>query len=286
VDPAFGPLVPPDTTFMAGVRLDKIRETALYKRLKGQYDLERRMNLFAQRTGLDPQKDLWQVLVVSNGEQTLVLARGKFTTGEMEPKLGALGNERTSYKDYTLIGTPQTSVVFMNPGVAVAGSQAALKHLLDHRAEYRDLPAQFVEKLKSMPAADQAWIVSSGTLPGMKAIGPDATGVRSMLSNLIGFIKDLQVGFHIDEGVDMAAQIDCISQEGAQRVHDAAKGALGLARLNTANDQTQLLRLYDGVQVNQKDTQVTVDAKIAPDSVDPLLKMLSGARSRAGQVAQ
>jgi hypothetical protein len=286
VDPAFGPLVPPDTSFMAGVRLDKIRETAVYTRLKGQYDIERRMNLFAERTGLDPQKDLWQVLVVSNGDQTLVLARGKFTIGEMEPKLGALGNERTSYKDYTLIGSPQTSVVFMNPGVAIAGTQAALKHLLDHRAEYTNLPSRFVDQLKSMPAADQAWVVSTGVLPGMKAIGPDATGARSMLSNLVGYIKDLQVGFHIDEGVQMAANIDCISQEGAQRVHDAAKGALGLARMNTPDDRMQLLRLYDAVQVNQKDTQVAIEATVAPDSVDPLLKMLSGAPGQAAPSAR
>lgn len=283
VDPAFGPLVPPDTTFMAGIRLDKIRQTPLYKKLNGQFDLERRMNLFAERTGLDPQKDLWQILVVSNGADTLFLARGRFTTGELEPRSGALGTQRTPYKDYTLIGGPQTSVVFMNPGVAIAGSQPALKHLLDHRTEYTALPAFFTDKLKAMPAADQAWVVSNGTLPGMKAMGPDATGMRSMLSNLVGFVKDMEAGFHIDQGVEMAANIDCISQEGAQRVHDAAKGAIGIARLNTRDDQLQLLKLFDAVQVDQKDTRVQMQAKIAPDLVDPLLKMLSTTRGEAGR---
>lgn len=268
---------------MAGIRLDKIRQTPLYKRLNGRFDLERRMNLFAERTGLDPQKDLWQILIVSNGSDTLFLARGRFTSGELEPKLGALGTQRTPYKDYTLIGSPQTSVVFMNPGVAIAGSQPALKHLLDHRTEYTALPAFFIDKLKAMPAADQAWIISNGTLPGVKAMGPDATGMRSMLSNLVGFIKDMQAGFHIDEGVEMAANIDCISQEGAQRVHDAAKGAIGIARLNTRDDQMQLLKLYDAIQVDQNDTRVEIQTKIAPDLVDPLLKMLSTTRGEAGR---
>lgn len=283
VDPAFGPLVPPDTTFMAGIRLDKIRETPLYKKLNGQFDLERRMNLFAERTGLDPQKNLWQVLIVSNGSDNLFLARGRFTTGELEPRLGALGSQRTSYKDYTLIGSPQTSVVFMNPGVAIAGSQPALKHLLDHRGEYTALPTFFTDKLKAMPAADQAWLISNGKLPGMKAAGPDTTGVRPMLSNLVGFIKDMQAGFHVDQGIDIEANFDCISQEGAQRVHDAAKGALGLARLNTRDDQMQLLKLYDSVQVTQKDTRVQMQAQIAPDLVDPLLRMFSATHGAASQ---
>ncbi|MGH9695835.1 MAG: hypothetical protein ACRD5Z_16910, partial [Bryobacteraceae bacterium] len=127
VDPAFGPLVAPDPKLLAGVRLDTVRETPLYKQLNGQLDLDRRLDLFSRRTGLDPRKDLWQVLVISNGQDILVMARGKFTTGEMEPELGALGSERTTYKDYTLIGNPRTSVVFINAGVAVAGTQQALK---------------------------------------------------------------------------------------------------------------------------------------------------------------
>jgi hypothetical protein len=284
VDPAFGPLVPPDTTFMAGIRLDKLRETAFYKTLKGRVDVERRMNLFAERTGLDPQKDLWQILVVSNGADTLFLARGKFSSaGEMEPRLGELGKQRTSYKDYNLIGTPRTSVVFMNPGVAIAGTQTALKHLIDHRAEYKNLPAEFIGKLKAMPASDQAWVLSSGTLPGMKSISPDATGMRSMLSNLVGLISDLQAGFHVDEGVDMEANVDCISPEGAQRVRDTAKGLIGLARLKTPDDQMQLLKLYDTVEVEQKDARVTMQAKIAPELVDPFLQMLTEGRGRASQ---
>ena len=81
VDPAFGPLIAPDTKLLAGVRLDKVRETPVYKKLDKQFDLDRRLDLFSRRTGLDPRKDLWQVLVASNGQNFLVMARGKFTTG-------------------------------------------------------------------------------------------------------------------------------------------------------------------------------------------------------------
>jgi len=286
VDPAFGPLVPPDTRLMAGVRLDKVRETPLYKKLNNSLDLQRHLDLFSQRTGLDPRKDLWQVLLVSNGTQNLVFARGRFTEGEMEPKLGALGSQRQQYKDYTLIGNPQTSVVFLNPGVAVAGSQAALKNLIDHRAEYRELPPTFSRKLASMPAEDQVWAVDNGVLRQSQSNAPDSTGMRSMLSNLAGFVKTSSVGVHITDSAAIKSEIDCVSPEGAQRVRDALKGAVGLARLNTRSDQMGMLRLYDAIKVEQKDTKVTIDADVSSDLIEQFLKMLPELRNGSNNQLQ
>lgn len=279
VDPAFGPLIPPDTRFMAGVRLDKIRDTPFYKKLNSSTDLQRQLDLFSQRTGLDPRKDLWQVLFVSNGAQSLVFARGRFTEGEMEPKLGALGSERQHYKNYTLIGNAQTSVVFLNPGVAVAGSQPALKNLLDHRSEYRDIPASFSKKLASMRADDQIWAVDQGALRQLQGSGPDTTGMRSMLENLIGFVNTSSVGVHIDEGATVSAEVDCVSNEGAQRVRDALKGAVGLARLNTRSDQMGILRLYDAIKIDQSDNRVSVGAEIAPDLAQQFLAIMPQLRN-------
>jgi hypothetical protein len=283
VDPAFGPLIPPDTKYMAGVRLDKIRETPLYKQLNGRFGLEGRLDLFSERTGLDPRKDLWQVLVASNGTDTLFLARGRFTSGEMEPKLGSLGNTRTRYKDYTLIGTPQTSVVFVNPGVAAAGTQTELRRLIDNRGQWRQIPPALASKLKAMPVEDQIWAVSDSSFPSAPLAGPDTTGMKSMLSNLLGYVKAGIAGVHVDRGIDFKANIECISEEGSRRVRDALKGGIGLARLNTRDDQQQMLRVYDTVKVNQSGSNVDVEAQVAPDLVDPLLKMIPALKNAAPQ---
>ncbi len=210
-----------------------------------------------------------------------MFARGRFTVGEMEPKLGALGSERIPYKDYTLIGNAQTSVVFLNAGIAVAGTRDALKSLLDHRSEYHDMPAVFKQKLALLPAQDQIWAIDNGALQRMQAAGPDTTGMRSMLSNLVGFVKTSSVGVHLDEGADVSAEIDCVSAEGAQRVRDALKGAVGLARLNTRSDQMEMLKLYDAVTVQQKDAHVDVRADLTSDLIDQVVKMLPSVKARA-----
>jgi hypothetical protein len=275
MDPAFGPLVPPDTKYMVGVRLDKLRETALYKRLNSQFDLNKRLDLFSARTGLDPRRDLWQVVAVSNGSDTLFLARARFGVAEMEPQLNELGSQRTKYKNYTLIGDEQTSVVFANPGVAIAGKQSSLKNLLDHRGEWSQPPAALVTQMKALPATDQIWVVANGDFSALQGTGgPDTTGMRSFLSNFISYIKAGRMGIHVDDGAELKAAVECVSDEGAQRVRDALKGMVGLARMNTPNDRLYLLKLYDTVKVNQNTSAVDVDAQIAGDMVEPLLRSL------------
>ena len=274
LDPAFGPLIPPDTKLLAGIRLDKIRETPLYKKLDGQFDLNRRLNLFSERTGLDPRKDTWQLLLVWNGTRALVMARGNFSVADGEPSFKELGGEHLRYKDYSVIGTPETSVFFLNPSVGIAGRRADLQNFIDHRAEYSKVPEGLESRLKELPYADQLWLVSNGTIPDRALAGPDTTGAKSLLSNLVGYVQGAQLGLHVDRGIDFGGSVDCTSAEGAQRVRDAIKGVLGLARLRTPDNQMEILKLYDTVRVNQDASKVTLSASVAPNLVDPLLKLL------------
>ncbi|MGA8594179.1 MAG: hypothetical protein WB676_05485 [Bryobacteraceae bacterium] len=280
VDPAFGPLVPPDTKLLAGARLDKLRSTPLYEKLNERFDLDRRLDLFSERTGLDLRKDVSQVLLASNGNRALVMARGRFNVEEMEPKLGALGTSRIKYKNYTLFGNAETSVVFLETGVAIAGPQMDLKDVLDHRADHSQLPDKFAGRLRAMPAADQVWLISNGVFPASLLSGPDTTGMKSLLSNFVDYIQSAQLGLHADQGAELKGNIDCISGDGAQRVRDALKGMVGFARLGTRSDQTDLLKLLDTVQVSQSAAHVSLSAELPPDLVEPLLKMPLPGRMR------
>ncbi len=280
MDPAFGPLVPPDTKLLAGARLDKLRSTPLYEKLNERFDLDRRLDLLSERTGLDLRKDVWQMVLASNGNRALVMARGRFKVEEMEPKLGALGTSQLKYKEYTLFGNPETSVVFLDTGVAVAGTQTDLKDVLDHRADRSRLPDEFAAKLRAMPAGDQVWFISNGVFPASLLSGPDTTGMKSLLSNFVDYIQSAQLGLHADRGAELKGNIDCASGEGAQRVRDALKGIVGFARLSTRSDQADLLKLLDTVQVSQNAANVSLSAELPPDLVEPLLKMPLSGRKR------
>ena len=280
VDPAFGPLVQPDVRAIIGIRLDKLKGAGLYKRYENQLNLDQ-LNEFAQRTGLDPRRDLWQVLVTWNGTMSLAMARGRFTVGELEPKLAALGGQRTSYKDYTIIGTGTNSAVFMNPTVAVAGSETALKHLIDSRdGGEGGLPEQLRTRLASLPKDDQVFVASRGGLPMMGV--QLRSEVSSALSNIVGYVSETAIGLGVDQGLHLKAQFICVSEQGAQRVRDAIRGSIGFARLSTKDNQLDLLKLYDSVDVKQEGQTVRVGADLSGDLAGRLIENLSATKGLFG----
>lgn len=280
VDPAFPALVPPDTTLLAGIRLDKIKTTPLYKKYGGNIDLTQ-LNEFSRRTGIDPLRDVWSVLVAFDGKESIAMARGRFTAAELEPKLAGLGASRLPYKHYTLIGSERDAALFINPGVAVAGPAPELRALIDGRANSETgVPSELKTRLSTLPKDDQVYVASSTGIP-LSAF-PARSDIQSSLSNIIGFINGLTAGLAIDEGVHLSAEIDCISDAGCKRVNDALRGAIGLARLTTKDNELDLLRLYDSIHVDQQQSIVRIRADIADDLVAKLIEALPQLRSRVG----
>ncbi len=63
-------------------------------------------------------------------------------------------------------------------------------------------------------------------------------------------------------------------EQGAQRVRDALRGGIGLARLTTKDNEADLLRLYDSIHVDQDHQLIHVRADLPPDLMDKLLARL------------
>jgi hypothetical protein len=256
LDPAIGPLIPPDTTMMAGLRLEKIRATPLYKSYRDKLPMKM-LEQFKERTGLDPEHDIWELVIAGTPNDYLVFARGRFTVGELEPKLDPLGKNRVSYKGYNLIGEERNAVVFLNPGVVVAGRMASLKTMIDRRDRPAVIPPALASRISSIPADAQLWLVDSGGLPRL-----------DLLTN-----RD-----------DVGSLIDCKSDEGVKRLKDALRGVIGFARLSTKGDQQDLLKLYDAIDVTAEQKAVRVTAAINPELVRTLLPLFNGLRGQGTEL--
>ena len=59
-------------------------------------------------------------------------------------------------------------------------------------------------------------------------------------------------------------------------MNDALRGIIGLARLTTKTGDSDLLRLYDAIEVRTDGNAVKIDAKIAPDMVPSMVALLRG----------
>jgi hypothetical protein len=278
VDPALATLVPADTAILVGARLDKLRETPIYQKRFSQVPMPR-LDEFAKQTGLDPRRDVWEVLFASSGGQTGVLmARGKFPTGELEPKLEREGATRTAYKGYTLFGDDRNAAFFMNSSTALAGSTPVLKAIIDNRDRSGSgIPEKLAPLVEAVPSGSQFWAVFSGSAINLPF--PN----ESNLGNLNQIVRSIQAGrFSADltKGLELQANGTCNTDEDARRIHDFLKGLIGLGRLSTPDNQPEMLKMYDSIEVNQQARVVNLSANVPQDVVDRFLNTFVDGKRR------
>jgi len=274
IDPAFRPLIPPDSQLLAGVRLEKLRSTDLYKKYRAELPLPM-LEQFKEKTGLDPEQDVREVLVVGSQADTVVLVRGRFDAGELEAKLDGLGAKRLTYKGHMLAGDDRYAVTVLNRGVAAAGSAASLRALIDRRDQPVAIPAALVAGLAQVPRNAQFWVVDAGAITHLGLLGQH-DDVQSILENFARYVNGAMLSLEVDSGLTFAGRVDCTSEAGVKRVNDALRGIIGLARLTTKTEEGDLLRLYDAVEVTKEGNAVKIDAKISPDMVPSVVALLRG----------
>jgi hypothetical protein len=284
VDSSVQPFIPADTKVLASVQIAKLEATPLYDSHKEQF-IPAQLQGFSERTGLDPTRDLSEIFFAWNGKESLLMARGHFSQSKVGPKLDALGARRRSYKNYALFGDDRNSLAFIHDGFAIAGPYQSLRDVIDGRNKSQaEIPVELQRRLEAIPKADQIWAVSREGLP-LSGI-PMRSDIDSALSNIAGIVSSAAMGIGIDTGIHLQADLTCISNEGAQRVRDALRGGLGLARLTTKDNQLGLLRLYDSVHVNQENSVIHVRSDLPPDLANQLLSYIPQVSNRAGRLFQ
>jgi hypothetical protein len=274
VDPAFVPFIPPDSHVMAGVRLQKLRSTDLYAKYRAELPLPL-LDEFKEKTGLDPEHDIRDVLVAGSQADMLVLVTGHFDVAGVEAKTKGLGTKRFAYKGYTLAGDDRYAVVFLNNGLAAAGSAASLRAAIDRRDRSAPIPAALAASLAQAPRNAQLWVVGAGPLKNFGFL-EQHDDIQSILENFVRYVNGAMLSLEVDSGLTFAGRVDCNSQAGVKRVNDALRGIIGLARLTTKTDQGDLLRLYDAIEVKAEGNAVKIDAKISPEMVPKLVALLHG----------
>jgi hypothetical protein len=271
IDPAFPPLIPNDTVFLAGVRMEKLRETPVYKRVVELGPATSMLNRFTQQTGLDPRKDLWEFLVVGNGKDTFIMCRGEFAPRGLEPKLEKAGARRFAHKGYTLLGDDTYAVTFMNSSTAIAGPTPLVRSLIDNRARRGGVPASLETRLKEVPPGSHVWAVGDLSALSRMPASPAESGRTGNFLQFAKLIENAAGGIDLSHGVKLHGTAACRSDEDASRLNSAVRAIVGLGRLNTPSDEPELLRAFDAIKSQQNGTTVTLDAELTQAQFEQLL---------------
>jgi hypothetical protein len=272
IDPALASLIPPDTILLAGARLDKLQETPVYK----QHLANRTVPLiddFPKQIGLQvKRKDLWELLLISDGKQSVVLGRGKFAD-EAEPRIEIPGATRFAYKGYNLVGDERQAVLLVSPSVIGVGPTPALRTLIDNKGKGNGPPAVLANQLKQMPAEAIFWAAYGG---GLKALPFNTPGDMANVNKIIASIQSGSLYLDLRTGVNGLATGTCGSDQDAKSLYDALRALAGLGRLAIPKDRPEEGRILDGLQITQDSHQVNIHINEPAELVDKLVELLLG----------
>ena len=260
IDPALMVLVPPETQLLMGIRVKEITGTPVYSILREKKLLEP-LEEFVARTGIDPEKQLYELLITFDGRESLVLARAKFNEeSALEPDIKGPGMQRFDHGGRMFIGNEQFAVAFVNASTGMLGSTPYLRQIVDRlNAGQLGVPAFFAEQQKQISRANYLWMITRGITPEMRAYLPSQGNAANLLRLLNG-MQSSRVMADLREGVIIRAHADMDSPASAEQLASLLKGLAGLARLTTSKEDLDLLKVYDSLEATP--TEAAVDASV------------------------
>jgi hypothetical protein len=270
VNPALEALVPADTTVILGVNLASIRDTATYQKLIGRVPLPQ-LDRFTEETGLDPRKDLSEFLFCYDGKNAMLLVRGKFRVADLEARLKSKGATPSNYKGHALFGDEQGLITFLNDSTAAAGTPTELHAWLDHSSG-RGLPVALRDLLRAIPANDHLYAALTGGIENLNVPLPQAGDFGNIVQSLRA-VETAALGINFSNGIDALAVVNCQTERDAKFIHDLLRGLIGFGRLRTPDNQPDLLKLYDAIQVTQQQMQTKVTANVPQALADKFLDL-------------
>lgn len=272
IDPSLATLVPPDTVLMVGTRLDALLKTPVYqKNFAGKQFPQ--IEEFASRTGLDPRKDLWELLYVSNGRDGVLLGRGKFADEMEEPDSTKPGVGRFGYKGFKMLGDENNAVLFINSTTAAIGRVSALHDLIDQRANSHGAPPVLAPLIAQIPPNAQFWGAYAG---GPIQLPFDADSNLGNVNKLLASIQRGFIYFDLRSGLNGVASAECADEAGAQQVYGALKALIGLGRLSLPKNQPELAQVYDSIRVTEEAQRVKLYIDVPQEMVDKFLSIWLG----------
>jgi hypothetical protein len=269
VDNVLERMVPPGATSLVGAHMDQIKQTEIYKKMVSAQNLAQ-VDQFALETGFDPRRDVRELLYVSTPQGSVMLSRGNFHLSS-----AALKNvTRTMHGRYEIRQQGGRGFCILDATLAAAGEIPALEAALDEWTSGTHTAAQpLLARVTGLNPQSQLWGVSTGA-GNFLAEHPPAAGSGFDFSRLFRNLED--TWFQADFSAGLRAEVHgtTASDKDAVSLRDTVRGVVGLGRLNVPENNPELLKVWDGMTVEQQGRAVALHAEIPQDLIDKMVQML------------
>lgn len=262
IDTGLVPFIPADSVMLAGVRMDQLRAAPLYRKLVASGRLPR-FNQFRAGTGVDPERDIRELLLASDGKSTLAIARGAFPT----PPPGAAATPYQGYAIYT--NGDNGAYTRIDNSIALAGPAQAVRAAIDRYKRGNNAPAGLLARAANLPLEAQIWSVT-GAWTGFGADRLRNMGNAANLDRILRSVEDSQLTADLRSGLHLAAAGDCRTEQDAATLTESLRGLAGLARLGVSSKQPDVLKVFDAIQIRQDGRSVKLNLNLPADVVEKL----------------
>ena len=279
--------LPADARVVAYANVRDVMNSELRQRVRQMRPHEGRHDDFEQRTGIDIERDIDEVVAAVGAgigeremENPLIVARGRFDLVRIEGLIREHGGQVTEYKGTRMLthdDRPRSrtlAVAFMEPGLVALGSAAAVRQAIDRRSGAENITSnEEVMGLVRDIDDGNAWAVGR-----FDAIASRARLPREVASQ-IPAINWFAASGHVNGGVRGVIRAEARDEAAAQHLRDVVRGFMALAKLQ-ANARPELNVMMDSLQLGGDGKTVSL-AFALPTEVIEMLGAL-GADHRRG----
>ena len=262
-------MVPPGSTSLAGAHMDQLKTTGFYRRLVEERKLTQ-VDRFAEETGFDPRRDVRELLFASTASGGVLLARGAFP---LHPDIKDTKPLRHGH--YTIQTSGGSGFCILDGTLAIAGDVKSVTAALDEWISGPHTAAQpLLARARAVDPQSQFWGVSSG-FAGFLAENMPGAGKGIDFSKIFRGLEDTWFEATFTTGLQAQVHGVTATEQDAVNLRDTAKGLIGFGRLSVPENQPEMLKLWDGITVDQEGRSITLRADIPENLLDRLVRMLS-----------
>ena len=295
VDPALLRLVMPDAKVVAGLQIAPIRNSPFGQFVLSHMQVEDpAFQKFIAQTGLDPRRDISEIVIASNWDQAdpqsrwLVVARGTFNVPLIAEAAQANGGTAGKFQgadmltyssptkpDATGRAQPPTEngIAFFDRTTAVMGDVTSVKAAVRRNQTNTPASSTLFAKVHDLSAKNDFWFVTLVPISEFAGVMPDPNLSSAMQGNLMAGIHEASGGIKFGDTVTISGEAVTRSDKDAQALMDVFKFLAGMIQTNRQNDAAvgQVATLLDNMDLKTNDNVMTMSLNIPEKQLEQFL---------------
>ncbi len=274
VDNVLVRMTPPGSTTLVGIHLDEISQTSVYRKLMADQAFGA-LDDFADASGFDPRRDVREMLWATTRGGGVLMARGTFRANSPPPA----GAVKVRHGEYAIWSRGPNGFCILDATLAVAGNMPAVELTLDEWKSGSHTAAQtLLARVSAVNPRSQVWGVSTGAA-GFLADNLPKSSSGLDFSRIFQGLEETWFEADLSIGLRAEAHGATKTEQEAANLRDAIRGMVGLARLQAPENQSELVRAWDGITAEQQGRAITVRVDIGKDLAARLIELFNAAAS-------